>query len=257
MYQDSFKIRISHFAQMVLDYDAGIFGFIHRNERSNINGLINKLVPILLEKRKERRILIHDALDEAIEFRFDEKKSDKLRSYLDSIMDRIYFASEEYDDDLSEEIWIRPSQNSAQIFDEIKDSETDICQQNRSEYLRGLLNEYVRLPQVRREQILFSEELYILNDSKYNDNICCFNYDNNKYKTVVLSIWVEPFERQNNYVFFYDIDTDVIKVALLHEISDVYLRDRKKHVDDAVLNKLDDIFETRAFIENDTFEIKR
>lgn len=257
MYHDSFKIRISHFAQMVLDYDAGIFGFIHRNERSNINGLINKLVPILLEKRKERRNLIHDTLDEAIEFRFNEMKADKLRYYIDSIMDRIYFAGEEYDSDLSDEIWIRPSQKSAHTFDEIKDSETDICQLNRSDYLRGLLNEYVRLPQFRREQILFSKELVKLIDSIHGDNICGFNYDNKKYKAVILLHWIEPFETHNNYVFFYDIEHDLIKVALLHEISDVYLRDRKKHVDDTVLNKLDDIFETRAFIENDTFEIER
>lgn len=257
MYQDSFKIRISHFAYMVLDYDAGIYGFIHKNEESNINGLLNKLIPILLEKRKERRSLIHDTLDEALEFRFDEKKSDKLRSYLDSIMDKTYFAGEEYDSDCSEEIWIRPSQNNAEIFDEITDSETEICQLNRSDYLRGLLNEYVRLPQFRREQILFSKELNKLVDSIHNDNVCSFKYDDEKYKAVILLHWFEPFETHNNYVFFYDITHDLIKVALLHEIYDVYLLEKTRRIDDITLEKMQDIFETREFIENDTFEILR
>lgn len=257
MYQDSFKIRISHFAYMVLDYDAGIYGFIHKNEESNINGLINKLIPILLEKRKERRNLIHDTLDEALEFRFDEKKSDKLRSYLDAIMDKTYFAGEEYDSDRSEEIWIRPSQKNAEIFDEIKDSETEICQLNRSDYLRSLLNEYVRLPQFRREQILFSQELNKLIDSIYNDNVCSFKYDDDKYKAVILLHWFEPFETHNNYIFFYDINHDLIKVALLHEIHDVYLREKTRRIDEITLKKLQDVFDTRAFIENDTFEIPR
>ena len=130
-------------------------------------------------------------------------------------MDKTYFAGEEYDSDRSEEIWIRPSQNNAEIFDEIKDSETEICQLNRSDYLRGLLNEYVRLPQFRREQILFSKELNKLVDSIRNDNVCSFKYDDNKYKAVILLHWFEPFETHNNYVFFYDINHDLIKVALL------------------------------------------
>lgn len=257
MYQDPFKVRISQFTYMILDYDARMYGFIHKNEESNINGLINKLIPILLEKRKERRSLIHDTLDEALEFRFDEKKSDKLRFYIDSIMDKIYFAGEEYDSDLSEEIWIRPTQNNAEVFDEIKESETEICQLNRSDYFRGLLNEYVRLPQFRREQILFCKELSILIDSIHNDKICSFKYDNEKCKAVVLLHWFEPFETHDNYVFFYDIDRDLIKVALLHEIYAVYIREKIKHVDEPTLKKYQDVFDTRAFIEKDTFEISR
>lgn len=255
MYQSPFKIKISHFCQMILDYDAGIYGFIHKNEESNINGLINKLIPILLEKRKERRTLIHDTLDEALEFRFDENKSDKLRSYIDSIMDKTYFSGEEYDSDLSEEIWIRPSQNNAEIFDEINDSETEICQLNRSDYLRGWLNEYVRLPQFRREQTLFSKELTKLIDSIHNDHLCSFKYDGEKYKAVILLHWFEPIETHDNYIFFYDINHDLIKVALLHEIYDVYLREKTIRVDETTLDALWDIFDTRAFIENDTFKI--
>ena len=51
---DKIKVKISSFVADILENDALRFGFT-KNERSNKNALLNKLIPTLVEVRKARR----------------------------------------------------------------------------------------------------------------------------------------------------------------------------------------------------------
>ena len=51
---DKIKIKVSIFVANILENDAMRFGFL-KNEKSNKNALLNKLIPVLMEVRKERR----------------------------------------------------------------------------------------------------------------------------------------------------------------------------------------------------------
>ena len=51
---DKIKVKISSFVANILENDALRFGFI-KNNKSNKNALLNKLIPTLVEVRKTRR----------------------------------------------------------------------------------------------------------------------------------------------------------------------------------------------------------
>ena len=58
---DKYKVRVSTFVADILENDALRFGFL-KNGKSNKNALLNKLIPVLLATRKERRSKIEEIL---------------------------------------------------------------------------------------------------------------------------------------------------------------------------------------------------
>ena len=58
---DKIKVKVSSFVANILEIDALRFGFT-KNGKSNKNGLLNKLIPTLVEVRKERRSQIENIL---------------------------------------------------------------------------------------------------------------------------------------------------------------------------------------------------
>ena len=138
---------------MILQNDALAFGFVKSNEEANINGFLNKLIPNLLYYRQYRRKKIHDLLEK----RILGINTETVYECVNTVIDQVYFSDAELDI-LDETIWFRPSQKKEAAFDEIEDSETAITGQSTSVYIRGLLNEYCRFPQYKRESISFDDE---------------------------------------------------------------------------------------------------
>ena len=142
------KLSVSDFVLRILQNDAEKFGFLKKEKEPNLNGLINKLIPNLLFFRKVRRDEIHRILSED----FGRDDTESIYECVNTVIDRVYFSDAELQE-LDSIIWFRPSEKQYSIFDEIEQSETKITGQTTTEYIRGLLNEYSRLPQYEREKI--------------------------------------------------------------------------------------------------------
>ena len=116
--------------------------------------------------RKKRRDLIYKLISEEY-FKVD---ADVIYECVNNVIDRVYFSDAGLNK-LEEVVWFRPSEKRRAQFDEIEDSETKITNQSTSTYIRGLLNEYSRLPQYKRESILFMKELDDFKEASYTGKI--------------------------------------------------------------------------------------
>ncbi|MBQ1244673.1 MAG: hypothetical protein IIX94_02890 [Clostridia bacterium] len=109
---DKIKVKVSSFVANILENDALRFGFT-KNNKSNKNALLNKLIPTLLEVRKARRNEIEDILKNE----YNRKDSENIYNAVNTVIDRVYFNDAELNA-LEEYIWIRPSKEALLAFDE-------------------------------------------------------------------------------------------------------------------------------------------
>ena len=215
---DKIKVKLSSFVSNILENDALRFGFI-KNDKSNRNALLNKLIPTLVEVRKARRSEIEYVLNE--EFRRED--TENIYNTVNTVIDKVYFNDAELNV-LDEYIWIRPSKETMATYDEIETSETLITAQDVSVYIRGLLNEYSRLPQYKREMLVFDKELDVFSDACYTRHILHFRdkETNKRYKAFAYHYYYGYLYDQTNYCVIYDINENKIKSIPLSNIQDIY-----------------------------------
>lgn len=215
---DKIKVKISSFVANILENDALRFGFI-KNDKSNKNALLNKLIPTLVEVRKARRNEIEYVLKEE----YGREDTENIYNAVNKVIDKVYFSDAELNV-LDEYIWIRPAKETMATYDEIETSETLITAQDLSVYIRGLLNEYSRLPQYKREMLVFDKELDIFSNACYTRNIVHFRdkETNKRYKAFAYNYYYGYLYDQTNYCIIYDINENKIKSVPLSNIQDIY-----------------------------------
>lgn len=215
---DKIKVKISSFVANILENDALRFGFI-KNDKSNKNALLNKLIPTLVEVRKARRNEIEYVLKEE----YGREDTENIYNAVNTVIDKVYFSDAELNV-LDEYIWIRPAKETMATYDEIETSETLITAQDLSVYIRGLLNEYSRLPQYKREMLVFDKELDIFSNACYTRNIVHFRdkETNKRYKAFAYDYYYGYLYDQTNYCIIYDINENKIKSVPLSNIQDIY-----------------------------------
>ena len=215
---DKIKVKISSFVANILENDALRFGFT-KNEKSNKNALLNKLIPILLEVRKARR----NEIENILKSEFCRDDAENVYNTVNTVIDKVYFNDAELNV-LNEYVWIRPSKENMSTYDEIETSETIITAQEISVYIRGLLNEYSRFPQYKREMLTYDKELDIFSEACYTRNILHFrNKETNKrYKAFAFNYFYGYLYDQTNYCVIYDLTDKKIKSIPLHNIQDIY-----------------------------------
>lgn len=247
---DKIKVKISSFVANILENDALCFGFV-KNNKSNKNALLNKLIPTLVEVRKARRSEIEYMLKN--EYRRED--AEDIYSAVNTVIDKVYFNDAELNV-LDEYIWIRPSKEAKATYDEIETSETYITAQDLSVYIRGLLNEYSRFPQYKREIFVFDEELDVFSDACYTRNILHFrDKDTNKrYKAFAFSYYYGYLYDQTNYCVIYDINDKTIKSIPLHNIQDIYAIKQKFKPNEKLVALLQEYAENCNFEEDVTVE---
>lgn len=216
---DKIKIKISSFVANILENDALCFGFI-KNDKSNKNALLNKLIPTLVEVRKARR----GDIEHILKNEYCREDSENIYSAVNTVIDKVYFNDAELNI-LDEYIWIRPSKETAYVYDEIETSETLLTAQDVSVYIRGLLNEYSRFPQYKRETLVFDRELDIFSDACCMRNILHFRdkETNKRYKAFAFKYYYGYLFDQTIYCIIYDLDERKIKSIPLHAIQDIYM----------------------------------
>lgn len=231
---DKIKIKVSSFVANILENDALRFGFT-KNDDSNKNALLNKLIPTLVEIRKARR----NEIENILKNEYNRVDSESIYSAVNTVIDKVYFSDAELNV-LDEYIWIRPSKTTMATYDEIQTSETSITAQEVSVYIRGLLNEYSRFPQYKREMLVFDKELDIFDTACVTRQILYFrdNETNERYKAFAFNYYYGYLYDQNNYCVIYDINNKIIKAIPLCRIYDAYIIKQKYTPSDYVMNCL-------------------
>lgn len=220
---DKIKIKVSSFVANILENDALRFGFI-KNNGSNKNALLNKLIPTLVEVRKARR----NEIEKILKNEYGREDSENIYNAVNTVIDRVYFDDAELNL-LEEYIWIRPSKENMITYDEIQASEIHITAQEISVYIRGLLNEYARFPQYKREMLVFDEELDVFSDSCYNKCVLHFRDKETKerYKAFAFDYFYGYLYDQTNYCVIYDIENKKIKAIPLYKMQNAYMIKQK------------------------------
>lgn len=231
---DKIKIKVSSFVANILENDALRFGFT-KNEKANKNALLNKLIPTLVEVRKAKRNEIEDILKNE----YNRKDSENIYNAVNTVIDKVYFKDEELNL-LEEYIWIRPSKDTITTYDEIETSETIITAQEIPVYIRGLLNEYSRLPQYKREMLVFDKELDIFSDACYTRCILHFKdkETNKRYKAFAFNYYYGYLYDQTNYCVIYDLNDTTIKAIPLYRIQDIYMIKQKYKPSEQLIERL-------------------
>ena len=231
---DKIKVKLSSFVSNILENDALRFGFI-KNDKSNKNALLNKLIPTLVEVRKARRNEIEYVLKEE----YGRKDTESIYNAVNTVIDKVYFSDAELNV-LDEYVWIRPSRETLATYDEIETSETHITAQELSVYIRGLLNEYSRFPQYKREILVFDKELDVFSDACYTRNILHFRdkESNKRYKAFAFNYYYGYLYDQTNYCVIYDINEKKIKSVPLSNIQDIYMIKQKYKASENLINIL-------------------
>lgn len=241
---DKIKIKVSSFVANILENDALRFGFM-KNGQSNKNALLNKLIPTLVEVRKTRRTEIEDILKNE----YTREDSENIYNAVNTVIDRVYFEDEELNV-LDEYIWIRPSKETIATYDEIETSETLITAQEIPVYIRGLLNEYSRLPQYKREILTFNSELEIFANAYDTRQILHFKdkETGERYKAFAFGYYYGYLYDQTNYCIIYDINNKKIKAIPLYRIQDIYTIKQKYKPSERLVEQL------QAYADNCNFE---
>jgi hypothetical protein len=198
-----------------------------------------------VEVRKARRSEIEDILKNE----YNREDSENIYNAVNTVIDRVYFYDEELNV-LDEYIWIRPSKETISTFDEIETSETLITAQEIPVYIRGLLNEYARLPQYKREILTFDSELGIFADACDTRQILYFRNKETgeRYKAYAFGYYYGYLYDQTNYCIIYEVNNKKIKAIPLCNIQDIYVIKQKYKPSERLIEQL------QAYVDNCDFE---
>lgn len=236
------KLSVSNFVLRILQNDAEKFGFLKKEKEPNLNGLLNKLIPNLLYFRKSRREEIYKILNED----FAREDTEKVYECVNTVIDQVYFSDAELQI-LDDVIWFRPSTKQNAVFDEIEQSETKITGQTTSEYMRGLLNEYARLPQYKRETLAFDDELYDFAEACETGKIFHATVGGKSIRMFAFHYVYGFTYDQSNYLLGYDLTNKVIGAIPLCMIRDSYLVERKYKPSEKLIDLLQKYYENGEY----------
>ncbi|MBR2970478.1 MAG: hypothetical protein IKC48_01600 [Clostridia bacterium] len=158
----------------------------------------------------------------------------------------MYFSDAELQD-LEEVIWFRPSTKQNAVFDEIEQSETKITGQTTTEYIRGLLNEYSRLPQYEREALAFDEELYNYAEACETGKIFHATVNGKSIRMFAFHYVYGFTYDQSNYLLGYDLTNRVIGAIPLCMIRDSYVVERKYKPSNKLVELLQQYYENEEY----------
>ena len=245
------KLSVSDFVLRILQNDAEKFGFLKKEKEPNLNGLLNKLIPNLLYFRKSRREEIHRILNED----FARDDTERIYECVNTVIDQVYFSDAELQI-LDDVIWFRPSTKQNAVFDEIEQSETKITEQTTSEYIRGLLNEYSRLPQYKRETLAFNGELYDFAEACETGKIFHATVNGKSIRMFAFHYVYGFTYDQSNYLLGYDLTSKAIGAIPLCMIRDSYVVERKYKPSDRLVDLLQQYYENEEYNKVISYEEK-
>ena len=249
---DKIKVRISRFVYMITYNDAVTFGFRNKNGDPNINGFLNKLLPTLFDRRRARSMALFDEIIATCEG-VNRDDIGKIQDIVDRVVDKVYFPDAELGSLLAE-IWIRPTKKNQLVFMEMA-SEAPLADYSFSTYLRSLLNEYCKLPQYKREHLVFDREFQAFFDAMDREEEISILVNGKKINGFPINYVVGFADDQKTYLFLYDLDRQVIRSILLRDVQSVIVTNIIGSIPDYVHQRMQEIYSKNFFLEENTFPV--
>lgn len=208
------KLRVTRLVSLTIERDCQAYGFVKNDGEANRNGLLNHLIPHLYERRRERMGRFKSILKD----KYRRRDADAICSVVSMAFDEAYFESDSMAP-LEDEVWLRPNSDSGTAFSEIEGKELSNSAKTMSEYIRGLLNEYVKLPCYAREQIFFSDRISVLKKGEKSRKPIGFRYNGAKATVIVCHIDYEPVIKERCYICGFSLDDRKPRLYLLKGIA--------------------------------------
>lgn len=209
-YIEQTNFNVSEIIYNILYNDCIHFGFI-KNDKANISGFLNMLIPNLALNRE----MLHS------EFLKNNNNDENMAIIIEQNIYNIYLKTFDLTDDVKVNIQLRINKENKKEFLKIQDCYLKKYNMTFSMYIKTLLYEYAMRPLFQRE-ILFilkvkNELLKALKQSLFV-NFCLG--DNLKIKMVPVDIAVNP-KTDQNFIFGYSInkDIEVIKISFINDLS--------------------------------------
>ena len=227
MTDEKIKINVSVSLREILLHDAVACNIVKKNGAGNMNALLNKLIPNLLKLKKKHRAESLQQVQKVVPTaQLSTDDAEKMIHSTNAVFQDTYFA-EENKEKIPCVIWIRPNNENTAVFDEIIESESEISGLETATYIRRLLNEYVRFPLYKREQIILAEECDMATKAKDSSKLLKFRYEGEIRKVFVFACVNTYLQEQANYILCYDIGWDIICRFGISEITALHLLEKK------------------------------
>ena len=119
--------------------------------------------------------------------------------------------------------------------------------QTTTEYIRSLLNEYARLPQYKREQLVFDDELYSFSEACATGKIFHARIDNKSVRVFAFHHVYEYTYTQENLLICFDLANSRIGAIPLYKIKEAYTVDSKYKPTENLVYKLQEYYENQEY----------
>ncbi|MCI2068795.1 MAG: hypothetical protein LKJ88_04390 [Bacilli bacterium] len=247
---DKINVTISETVLSVLNNDACKYFPLKylKKGRPNINGLLNSIIPSLLDIRKERRAKIENLIERKSALGLNSELFRKMLVDLEEIFDSVYFDDEE-DYKTAGQLSVRPLNENLAVFDEIAMNEARIMDTSVSSCFRSMLNEYSRLPEYKRQQIIFYKSLKNFYFAVENQRLYCFRANGIKVEMIPLVSKALNGPVQDNIIAGILSDgKDTLAIFSINDIEAPYvLKDEKNESIKEIIKEADDFIECNLY----------
>lgn len=221
MISEKYKIRLSTLANEILLYDCKQFGFTSKQNNANMNGLLNRIIPNLMRERKNKKSQFIEEL-ESYNLILTSSMIDSVISSINSV----WFNDDELNQ-LDVNVWLRPQAKNNRVFSELEESEAKKYGMGASEFIRNLINEYVRLPEYARFAIAFKTELEYVNESIDNKFVLEFDYENEHIRLNTMTEIYGFNKRHNHFVFGVNRKSSDVEVFRISKMKNTFISEKK------------------------------
>lgn len=250
---DKIKLRVSAFVYRVLSFDAQVFGFCKKDGSPNLNAMLNIVIPAMFELRRIRRENMYAALEKN-NTDLGDTDIEEIQAIIDQVVDQVYF-SEESLCLLEHEIWLRPTASARGVFEDIIATELPYVNLPLSSCLRDMLNEYCKLPQYKREQVVFQDELHYFIDACKGGDELRITLEEQVVTGIPLDYIYGFLLDQKTYMLLFDVAENKIIAFLLREICDIRATLKSYDLAPAVFTRLQEIIDNRLFLKHNVFDV--
>lgn len=196
-----------------LKQDAIHFGFI-KNEKANISGFLNHLIPCLADYREDLHNILLQEND------YDEALTNKIEQNIY----KVYFNKYDYCDDGTETVPFRINKAYLQAFLEIFDNKLSKYNIDFTNFVRSLLIEYCSKRLNQREYFFFYRTIDKIKNACCEKKLCYFYTKSEKKCFIPVSIEVAQ-ESETNLIVGIDKNKDVAYVLPFAYIQRVVVTD--------------------------------
>ena len=224
----------------VLYHDAYYFGYI-KNDKPNINGFLNHLIPVLSDYRDD----LHQ------KFLKYNNGNEEITRIVEQNIHNVYLAPFNFSDDARVNVPFRINKNQYDDFVKIHDVKLSYYNTDFTNFVRNLLSEYATKTINQREYLYHFRLMNDLHNAIVKNSLCHFHLMNNVISFIPVCIDVSPITSKN-YIVGISADKKSPMLVSLAEIQSLAVDRHKLSISDEDCTEVVNYF--NMFIEKENFE---